>query len=142
VAVHRVNKFVAVHRVNEFVAVHRVNEFVLVQILHGDEMAPTEIEVAMGRRLAVPRAAGGACCFTFAELCGTNVGASDYIALVSSFHTIAIQDVPAFDARTRGDAYRFVKLVDVMYEHRAKVRTRCACVFLAAVVFRTWRAAA
>ena len=83
-------------------------------------MAPAEVEVAMGRSLAVPRAAGGVCCFTYAQLCGANVGASDYIALVAAYHTIALKSVPVFTSSNANTAYRFVKLVDLMYEHRVK----------------------
>ena len=83
-------------------------------------MQEADVEVAMGRTLAVPRAAGGVCCFTFAQLCGANVGASDYIALVGAYHTLALKGVPVFDSSNANMAYRFVKLVDLMYEHRVK----------------------
>jgi peroxisome-assembly ATPase len=92
-----------------------------VQILHDAEMGPAEVSVAMGRTLSVPLAAGSICCFNFDDLCSANVGASDYIALVEAYHTIAIKGVPVFNARNRSSAYRFVKLVDLMYEHRVKV---------------------
>jgi peroxisome-assembly ATPase len=91
------------------------------QVLHGEKMAPRTIHVAMGRTLEVARVAGKICCFTFAELCGANVGADDYIALVNEVHTIALKQVPIFTDATRSDAYRFVKLIDLMYEHRTKL---------------------
>jgi peroxisome-assembly ATPase len=91
------------------------------QILQGANMQPCTIEVAMGRTLSVPRAAGKICCYTFTELCGANVGSSDYIALVNAFHTIALKGVPVFTADARSSAYRFVKLIDLVYEHRVKL---------------------
>jgi peroxisome-assembly ATPase len=84
-------------------------------------MVPRTVEVAMGRTLEVSRAAGKICCFTFSELCGANVGADDYIALVDEFHTVALKQVPVFSDATRSEAYRFVKLIDLMYEHRTKL---------------------
>lgn len=39
------------------------------------------VPVLMGRSLEVPQAAGGACLFDFADLCGKPVAAADYIAL-------------------------------------------------------------
>lgn len=91
------------------------------QWLQGVEMTPRSVPVAMGRTLEVARAAGGTCCFYFEQLCGAAVGAEDYIALVSEFHTLALKAVPVFDDSTRSKAYRFVKLVDLMYEHRTKL---------------------
>jgi hypothetical protein len=34
------------------------------------------------------------------------------------FHTLAVSGVPVFTAANRNEAYRFVTLIDVMYEHR------------------------
>lgn len=56
--------------------------------------------------------------FTFQELCGRPVAAADYIAVAQRYHTVAISGVPAFKAANRPDGYRFVTLIDVMYEHR------------------------
>lgn len=67
------------------------------------------------------RAGASMCMASFAELCGGNLGAADYIALAGEFHTLALSGVPVFDARTRPHAYRFVTLVDVLYEHRIRL---------------------
>jgi peroxisome-assembly ATPase len=75
----------------------------------------------MGRTLHVPAAVGKACSFTFKELCGSAVAAADYIALASHFHTVAVKGVPVVTAENRSHAYRFVTLVDVLYEHRIKL---------------------
>lgn len=56
--------------------------------------------------------------FTFDELCEKPLGAADYIALANAKHTLALAGVPVFNAGNRNAAYRFVTLVDVMYEHR------------------------
>lgn len=39
--------------------------------------------------------------FPFEELCGRPVAAADYIALANSFHTVALEGVPAFSGATR-----------------------------------------
>ncbi|PNG99982.1 Lactation elevated protein 1, partial [Tetrabaena socialis] len=91
--------------------------------------APSRVEVSFGRTLEVPVAAGRACMFPFPELCGRPVAAADYLALSSSFHTLALRGVPAFGAANRSEAYRFVTLIDVLYEARAelhKATTRSA----------------
>ncbi len=56
--------------------------------------------------------------FGFEELCGRPVAAADYIALCNTYTTIALKDVPVFGGANRSQAYRFMTLVDVMYEHR------------------------
>lgn len=64
--------------------------------------------------------------FEFQDLCGRPVAAADYIALCNEFHTIAVSNVPVFNAANRAMAYRFVTLVDVMYEHRWEPPARAA----------------
>ncbi|GIL76360.1 hypothetical protein Vretifemale_5974 [Volvox reticuliferus] len=83
--------------------------------------APARVEVMMGRSLEVPMAAGKACMFNFQELCGRPVAAADYLALTSSYHTLALRGVPRFGAANRTEAYRFVTLIDVMYEARTRL---------------------
>jgi len=69
-----------------------------------------------------PRPPAGAhmCLMSFKELCSNNLGAADYIALAGEFHTLALRGVPCFDTGNRPEAYRFVTLIDVMYEHRIR----------------------
>lgn len=61
------------------------------------------------------------CLMTFEELCGKNLGAADYIALAGAFHTLSLLGVPIFDSGSRPEAYRFVTLVDVLYENRIRL---------------------
>jgi predicted ATPase len=56
--------------------------------------------------------------FEFEELCGRPLAAADYLALAGRYHTLALRGVPVFSAARRSEAYRFVTLVDVLYEHR------------------------
>ncbi len=67
----------------------------------------------------VDRCTGGCIClFTFKELCGKPVGPADYIALADAYHSVAISGVPIVTAANRPEAYRFMILIDVLYEHR------------------------
>lgn len=93
-----------------------------VQITEGRKQEAATVTVAMGRQLQVPRAwDNGVCWFKFEELFGAAVGAPDFIAVVSKFHTIALQGVPIFTAENRSMGYRFVTFMDIAYEHRTKV---------------------
>lgn len=82
---------------------------------------PRRVDVIMGRTFDVAQAGGPVCFFTFDKLCNANVGAADYIALAKKFHTMAVSGIPVFTADIRNQAYRFVTLIDVLYEHRIRV---------------------
>lgn len=56
--------------------------------------------------------------FDFDDLCNRPLAAADYIALAENFNTLALADVPLFGASNISAAYRFVTLIDVLYEHR------------------------
>ncbi|XP_048228069.1 AFG1-like ATPase isoform X2 [Ricinus communis] len=82
---------------------------------------PQEVEVVMGRTLQVPLGANGCAYFDFEELCDKPLGAADYFGLFKNFHTLALEGIPIFGQHNRTAAYRFVTLVDVMYENRARL---------------------
>ncbi|GAB2267481.1 hypothetical protein Dimus_002464 [Dionaea muscipula] len=90
------------------------------QLLGETRAVPQEVEVVMGRTLKVPLGANGCAYFSFEELCDRPLGAADYFGLFKRFHTLALEGVPIFGLHNRTAAYRFVTLVDVMYENRAR----------------------
>ncbi|XP_073044993.1 uncharacterized protein [Primulina eburnea] len=92
------------------------------QQLIGEQVAvPHVVEVVMGRKLQVPLGANGCAYFPFEELCDRPLGAADYFGLFKGFHTLALEGVPVFGLHNRTAAYRFVTLVDVMYENKARL---------------------
>jgi protein AFG1 len=92
------------------------------QSLNGDEEPrPQTVEVIMGRKLQVPLGANGCAYFPFEDLCDRPLGAADYFGLFKKFHTLALDGVPKFGSSNRTSAYRFVTLVDVMYENKARL---------------------
>ncbi|KAL9224143.1 hypothetical protein vseg_000209 [Gypsophila vaccaria] len=92
------------------------------QQLVGEHQArPQEVEVVMGRKLQVPSGANGCAYLTFEELCDRPLGAADYFGLFKKFHTLALDGIPIFGPHNRTAAYRFVTLVDVMYENKARL---------------------
>ncbi|ONK78858.1 uncharacterized protein A4U43_C01F300 [Asparagus officinalis] len=82
---------------------------------------PQVVEVVMGRQLQVPLGANGCAYFPFEELCDRPLGAADYFGLFKKFHTLALESVPKFGVHNRTAAYRFVTLVDVMYENKSRL---------------------
>lgn len=91
------------------------------QATHDQASKPRDVAVAMGRVLHVRVAVGPAASFLFPELCTANVAAADFIALANAFHTLALKGVPIVTGDNRSSAYRFVTLIDVLYEHRCKL---------------------
>ncbi|KAL1553837.1 peroxisome-assembly ATPase [Salvia divinorum] len=91
------------------------------QLIGEQTASPQEVEVVMGRKLQVPLGANGCALFPFEELCDRPLGAADYFGLFNKFHTLALDGVPIFGLSNRTAAYRFVTLVDVMYEKRARL---------------------
>ncbi len=77
-----------------------------------------------GRTLEVPQAARGVARFDFAELCGTPLGAADYLALAERFHTVVLDGIPRMSREQRNEALRFSTLIDELYE--ARIRLICA----------------
>jgi cell division protein ZapE len=77
--------------------------------------APAEIGM-MGRGITVPRAAGRAARFDFADLCDAPLAARDYIAIAERYDTILVDNVPVLDQTRRNPAKRLILFVDTMYD--------------------------
>ncbi len=90
------------------------------RIAGGPGRADTELEVE-GRPVAARRLADGVAWFDFAALCDGPRGASDYIELARTFHTVIVSGVPRMDALRDDEARRFVTLVDEFYDRNVKL---------------------
>jgi cell division protein ZapE len=75
----------------------------------------------MGRTLTVPEAADGVARFDFDRLCNTALGAGDYLAIATSFHTLILDGIPLLSPDNFDQARRFVVLVDTLYDRRVKL---------------------
>jgi len=82
--------------------------------------APTTL-MAQGRTVAVPRAAKGVASFRFADLCEQPLGAADYLAIATHFHTVIVADIPRMTRDQRNEARRFMTLIDALYEHKTNL---------------------
>lgn len=90
-----------------------------VAVSHGTE---TQEAIALkGRKIAVPRAAGRAARFSFAELCDAPLGARDYLAIADRYDTLLIDHVPVLDQTRRNPTKRFILLVDTLYDKKLRV---------------------
>ncbi|MGB5799216.1 MAG: cell division protein ZapE [Mesorhizobium sp.] len=74
-----------------------------------------------GRKLAVPRAAGDAARFSFADLCEKPHGARDFLAIAGRYATVFIDHVPVLGEGKRNEAKRFILLIDALYDHHVRL---------------------
>ena len=86
----------------------------------GEEPQRLELTIK-GRQVQVPMAALGAARFSFADLCEKPLGATDYLKIAQSFHTLFIEDIPNFTAEKRNEAKRFINLIDTLYDAGVKL---------------------
>jgi len=57
-----------------------------------------------GRDVVVPRTAEGVAFMTFAELCERPLGAADYLALATRYHTLVLGGIPRLGPDKRNEA--------------------------------------
>ena len=79
-----------------------------------------ELDVG-GRKLFVPKCLKGVAVFSFKRLCAEARGASDYLAIAQTFHTVILVGIPRMGPDNRNEAARFVTLIDALYEHKVKL---------------------
>ena len=87
---------------------------------HGAPTVETTLTVK-GRHVVVPRAAGAAARFSFADLCEKPLGARDFLAIANRFSTIFIDHVPVLGEGRRNEAKRFILLIDTLYDHHVRL---------------------
>jgi protein AFG1 len=74
-----------------------------------------------GRPFPIPAQHNGTALFTWSQICGAVLGPADYITLASTYHTIAITDIPILTFHQKNEARRFITLLDALYEARCKL---------------------
>jgi cell division protein ZapE len=89
--------------------------------LTGNAAGHPETLTVMGRKFTVPLAAEGVARFDFATLCGTALGAGDYLALATHYHTLILDGIPRLSPDNYDQARRFIVLIDTLYDHRVKL---------------------
>ncbi|MEJ2411101.1 MAG: cell division protein ZapE [Novosphingobium sp.] len=86
-----------------------------------EHVPSTDIDVGGGRLLHVPKSLKGVGVFSFKRLCGEARGASDYLAIARSYHSVILVGIPKMGPDRRNEAARFVTLIDALYENKVKL---------------------
>ena len=95
------------------------------RLTKAERMVSVEIAMA-GRRIHVSKAAAGVAHLHFDEVCASALGAGDYTALASVFHTVGLTGVPRMTIERVDLMRRFITFIDVMYEHKVKLLASAA----------------
>lgn len=85
-----------------------------------------ELDLGGGRTLFVPKSLKGVAVFSFKRLCGSPLGASDYLTIAHAYHTVIVVGIPAMGPDMRNEAARFVTLIDTLYENKVKLLATAA----------------
>ncbi len=86
-----------------------------------DHVPSGEIDVGGGRMMHVPKTLKGVAVFSFKRLCKEARGASDFLAIARTYHTVIIVGIPVMGPDNRNEAARFVTLIDALYENKVKL---------------------
>lgn len=70
-----------------------------------------------GRSLLIQKTHGGIVWMGFPELCEASLGAGDYLEIARSFSVLLLSGIPRMGQDQRNEAWRFVTLIDALYEH-------------------------
>jgi len=92
------------------------------RLSHGEILTGGQVE-AQGRRIVVPKAVvqSNVAWFRFKDLCDKPLGAADYLAIASAFHTVFLADIPLLTLQERDQVRRFITLIDTFYERHTKL---------------------
>jgi cell division protein ZapE len=90
------------------------------RVTGGSAIRPVTLTV-MGRDLVAAQVSDGVARFDFDSLCNTALGAGDYLAIATNFHTLILDDIPRLSPENYDQARRFIVLVDTLYDQRVKL---------------------
>jgi predicted ATPase len=90
-------------------------------LTHREQPRSLDLTAFGSRKVHVPVCARGVCLFSWKELIQATHGASDFLAIAKSFHTVMLRDVPKMSVADSEQARRFITCVDALYERRCKL---------------------
>ena len=73
------------------------------------------------RTIQLPKFYNGVARSSFDNLCGSAMGALDYLMICKHIKVLFIEDIPILNQTQTDSAKRFVTLVDTLYENRIKI---------------------
>ena len=83
--------------------------------LSGGHGRPMTLQVD-SRDIQLPEVSNGVLRANFRSICGTALGAGDYLKIAETFRVIFLTDIPKLSAANNNEAKRFVTFIDTLYE--------------------------
>ena len=74
-----------------------------------------------GRKFIIKNYFEGLARFNFNDLCGTFIGAEDYIKIANHCNFMLIDNIPNFDDDNADKQQRFITLIDILYEKKIPI---------------------
>ena len=97
----------------------KINKFF--RIISKDRKKTIQSLDIKGREFLIKEFYEGVVRFTFNELCDKNLGAEDYLGLVSISKFIVIDKIPMFDDINSNQQHRFITLIDIVYDKKVPI---------------------
>ena len=99
----------------------KILEYKFYKICQGKVSTGQQLE-AQGRKILVPKTAttSNVAWFRFSDLCDKPLGAADYLAIGTAFHTVFLADIPKLTLQERDQVRRFITLIDALYDRHTK----------------------
>lgn len=94
--------------------------FKFMQSKETDTVRPRTIRIK-GRDVTFQKTCGGLLDADFEELCGRPLWTHDYLKITQVFHTVFIRNIPVLNLKLKGEARRFITLIDTLYDHKIRV---------------------
>lgn len=88
--------------------------------LNNNKEEDGEIEIS-SRMIPYIRRGSDVIWFDFAVICGDMRSQLDYLELVAQFKWFIVSDIPSLDGNKKDIARRFTWLIDILYDHNAKL---------------------
>lgn len=86
-----------------------------------DDIVRPRIIIVNNREVNLRKTCGKVVDCDFKELCQTPLGADDYDKIGKLFHTVIIRNIPQLTGKRKTEAKRFITLIDMLYDSRARV---------------------
>lgn len=75
----------------------------------------------LGRAIPIIKKADGVVWFNFLDLCDIPRSQNDYLEIVKQFHTVLVSNLKPMTANQTDLAESFVKLIDILYDHKIRL---------------------
>ena len=104
-----------------------------------EHVPSAELDLGGGRTLHVPKSLKGVAVFSFKRLCKENRGASDYLAIAQTYHSVILVGIPQMEPRASQRGYPFHQANRCAVRKPREAVCDCRCRASGFVCLRRWQ---